>query len=119
MARYMFQNGCVTVTVKHLVRRSSGAYYYRRGIPADLRKFYNDKREHNHSLQTHVESEAIKKCQALTLRHHEEFKQLRLTGDRAKAVALLDSYGLAPTPIADQSTPESIHNDGNPYNQLI
>lgn len=53
MPRLSIKLGCITMTVKHLIRRSSGAFYYRRGIPFDLRDFYKGKREHVYSLQTH------------------------------------------------------------------
>ncbi len=119
MPRFSFQVGCITMTVKHLVRRSSGAFYFRLGIPQDLREFYKGKREHYHSLKTRIESEAVKSCVAYTLKYEQEFKQLRSTGERTKAAALLKSYDLAPIPIADQPRFEDLDNPGNPYNQLM
>lgn len=119
MPPYSLKLGCITLTVKHLKRRSSGLYYFRKGIPKDLRDLYKGKREHVHSLQTSNESEAIKKCQALTSRYDKEFQQLRSTGDRTRAVTLLESYNLAPIPLDDQFTNDQRGVDGNPYNELL
>jgi integrase len=107
------------LTVKHLKRRSTGLYYFRRGIPKDLRDLYKGKLEQVHSLKTSNESEAIKKCQALTSRYDKEFQQLRSTGDRTRAAALLESYNLAPIPLDDQFTNDQIGIEGNPYDELL
>jgi hypothetical protein len=55
----MIQVGCIAMSVKQLVRRSSGAFYFRLSIPQDLREFYKGKREHYYSLKARIESETV------------------------------------------------------------
>ena len=119
MPRYSLKVGCITLTVKHLKPRPSGLYYFRKVIPVDIRDLYKGKTEHVHSLQTHNESEAIKRCQVLTSRYDKEFQQLRSTGDRTRTTALLESYNLAPIPLEDQLTKDQIGLEGNPYDELL
>ena len=121
MMPYTFQLGCLKVTVKNMKRRSSGLYYFRRGIPKDLRELYNGQREINCSLKTHNENEAIAACQKLTTIYTEEFKQLRSSTRRAerdKSLRLLKSWELEPVPIKDIYSNGDLDNDGHPYNQF-
>ena len=121
MMPYTFQLGCLKVTVKNLKRRSSGLYYFRRGIPEDLRELYNGQREINCSLKTYNENEAIAACQKLTTIYTEEFKQLRSSTRRAerdKSLRLLKSWELEPVPIKDIYSNGDLDNDGHPYNQF-
>jgi hypothetical protein len=93
----------MTMAVKHLKRRSSGLYYFRRGIPKDLRKHFNGKREINLSLKTYDTQTAIKKATKLSLKTSEHFASLRAGGgERGQAVALLKEYGFEPTRLANQ-----------------
>jgi integrase len=116
---YIIKIGCLRVKVTNLNRRISGLYYFRRGIPEDLREFYDDRSEVNQSLRTHDEKTAIAACQALTAFYTDEFKLLRSpVSERKEAIRLLKSNGLKPIPLANDYTAEQLNNDGHPYNIL-
>jgi len=91
------------VKVKGLVRRSSGLYYFRKGIPEKLRPFYNDKLEIVQSLKTTNEATAINKVQKLTAFYESEFKTIASTGERDRAASLLKAYDMEPIPLEDQA----------------
>lgn len=119
MRGYNFKMGCLSVKVKYLLSKPSGLFYFRRGIPQDLRHLYGGKTEVILSLKTSVEKEAISRCQKLSIRYDDEFQHLRVSGDREKAVALLDGYGLEATNVNEQPNSSQLDNDGHPYNQFI
>ncbi|PCJ30872.1 MAG: hypothetical protein COA90_07885 [Gammaproteobacteria bacterium] len=122
MSGYRFREGCLVGKVKHLVRRKSGLYYFRKGIPAHLRTFYKGKREINKSLKTYVEAEAIRKIQRLADHYESEFKTIESTGGRDRAVALLKTYNLDPIPLEQQTiyqNGEDPEAEGSPYALLM
>lgn len=94
MRGYVITAGCLVVKVKYLKSRLSGLFYYRRGVPQDLRDCYGGKRELVQSLCTYDRAEAIRAVAVLDKKHTEEFKRLRAGGDRDVAVRLLESFDL-------------------------
>lgn len=78
MPQTTFKIGAFSVSVSYLQQRSNtGLYYYRRAIPAPLRRHYNGKRELVFSLRTKDLNQASQKAQELALQHNNEFELLR------------------------------------------
>lgn len=73
----IFTVGYCTLIVKHLKRRESGLFYYRRGIPLSLRQYYQGAHEIKRSLRTRNKVDAITECQKLAALHTKQFDLLR------------------------------------------
>lgn len=94
--------------INYLFKKPSGLLYFRRGIPADLRHFFKDKREIIKSLATTDETIAAKKISILAAETDRQFETLRSSGNnRKKAEQFLQSLNLQPIPIEKQ--PESAY----------
>ncbi|WP_370276949.1 tyrosine-type recombinase/integrase [Pontibacterium sp.] len=115
-------SGCFIVTVKYLKQRPSGLYFFRKGIPVDLREYYEGKRELVYSLQTKNEAEAVKRVQRLSKQYEDQFRQLRSTAERDKAVKELKKFGLEDAPLDRQTVfrnGSDPYEDGSPFSEMI
>lgn len=113
----------MVLSVKNIIQRKSGLFYFRKGIPQEIRSRYNGKREIVKSLQTRVMAEAVRKAKVLDDRYSKEFEALRSGNDsfnREFAVNLLGDFGLEPLPIDRQfKINDELIEDGNPYDLFI
>ena len=107
MRGYIVKSGICVTKVSHIKQRASGLYYFRLGIPQDVRCAFGDKAEINKSLQTHSESEAIKKSDLLAAQYKNRFAAIREGDVREVAVALLEQFELEDKALINQSYYES------------
>jgi integrase len=106
MARIVFDNGFLTVTARHLMRKADGSWYYQRRVPKGLEKHHGGKDVLRQSLQTKDGTVAARKAAKLTAEYDALWKHLQspqakdlgLTTQetRAGAEALLKTLGLNP-----------------------
>lgn len=88
---------------KYLHKKKTGLFYFRRGIPEDLRVYYKGKRELLHSLQTRDEAIAVKRALSRAHIYDQEFDRLRegvSVTDEAGRVIM--ESGLQPKSMSEQ-----------------
>lgn len=107
MRGYIVKSGICVTKVSHIKQRASGLYYFRLGIPQDVRCAFGDKAEINKSLQTHSEPDAIKKSDLLAAQYKKRFEAIREGDVREVAVALLEQFELEDKALVNQSYYES------------
>ncbi|MDO9521660.1 MAG: hypothetical protein Q7L19_15765 [Pseudohongiella sp.] len=105
---YLVKTRTYILSVKGLVKRSSGLFYFRRGVPERIRYAFNNKREIVISLQTYIEKDAIKLAEKLNTKFDEQFRYETMLAistpenTHEKAVKLLAEFGLEAKPISKQ-----------------
>ncbi|WMC11574.1 tyrosine-type recombinase/integrase [Oceanimonas pelagia] len=109
MPQATFKIGAFTVSVSYLQQRSTtGLFYYRRAVPAPLRRHYNGKRELVFSLKTKDLNQASQQAQALALQHNKEFEQLKHNVTPSPVLIIQPASPppaeLVPTPAPEQHT---------------
>lgn len=118
MRGYVIRSRVFKMTVKYLTRKPSGLYYFRRGIPFDLRTHFQGRSEFVQSLNTHSELEAAKLVRALATQLDQDFERLRgKSGQRDLAVKFLRKHNLKDARLEDQDFDQM--EDFNPYDIMI
>ncbi len=106
VAFLLFSDGCLRVSVRYLLRKPDGSFYYQRRVPSDLRGHYGNLTFIRKSLKTHDPAEAAKEASRQARVHDAlwqhlrspQAKDLKLTTaeTRDAAKALLETLGLEP-----------------------
>ena len=95
-------NRLLTLTVKYLHKKAN-TFYFRRGIPSELRQYYGNRQHLLVSLKTSNEQIAISKLKTVAAKVEQEFNKLRSPASiRDQAEALLLQKGLEPRPLEYQ-----------------
>ena len=116
MRGYIIKTKVFKLQVKYLKRKASGLYYFRRGIPEDLRSYFDGRREIVESLHTHTQHEAVRFVRLRAKQVEDEFNRLRSgNGINEGAERVLREYRLKEKPMSQQRDDDSVYQ----YDELM
>jgi integrase len=122
MRGYIVKSGFFVAKIPYLKQKPSGLYYFRMGIPEDIRASFSGKREVVQSLKTKSEQYAIRAVGLLAAKYKQRFEAIRSGDDRESAIQVLERFGLEDTALIHESCDDATSEAkkvGSPYWTLL